>query len=137
MEDILLRFPHVFGAIISNFDDKDLTNSRFVSKTWKNSIDNDRCLQQRIINKLVNANEDGHKKSGHHFDEEESKYWEETNAVVAAAKAKNWEPFLSKAPLEYLKEITKELLDKGFGKRGPNNQYTDMKWWVFTRFYRF
>ena len=112
MDDILLRFPHVFGAIISNFNDKDLTNSRLVSKTWKNSIDNDRCLHQRIIKKLVNAKEAGHNKSGHHFDEEASKYWEETNAVVAAAKAKNWEPFLSKAPLDILKEIKNPLINK-------------------------
>ena len=129
MDDILLRFPHVFGAIISNLNDKDLTNCRLVSKTWKNGIGNNKCLYQRFISKLINSNSNKERAR----DEEEAKYLEETNAVKAASKAKNWKQFLLKAPVDILKEITKGLIVCGFGKHEPG-QEIEMHWWVLTKF---
>ena len=119
MNEILCRFPHVFGAINSNLNDKDLANFRFVSKTWKNSIDNDKCLHQRIINKLVNVKE-ADKESGNIRDEEKAKYWAETNAALAGVKDKNWTSFLTKAPIDVLKEITNGLLRNGFVENKKN-----------------
>ena len=118
MDEILLRFPHIFGAIIGNLDDKDLTNCRLVSKLWKNGIDTDRCLYKGIINKLIlKANSDKENDENiQKFGEEGAKELAEAKAVESAAKAKNWKPFLLKAPLDILMEIPKMLLGLGLGK---------------------
>ena len=123
MGDISLRFPHVFGAIICKLDDKDLTTYRLVSKTWKNSIDNNKCLHLRIINKIISN-------SNSIYGNDKAPKEKEAMAVASAAKAKNWKHFLLKAPIDVLKEISEGLLDYRIEECEPWRGH----WWVLTRF---
>ena len=107
MSDISLRFPHVFGAIIRKLDDKDLATYRLVSKAWKNSIDNNKCLHLRIINKIISN-------SKTIYGNDKAPKEKEAMVVASAAKAKNWKHFLLKAPIDVLKEIIIDFVQHGF-----------------------
>ena len=53
MDELSLRFPHVFQQIVDNLEDKSITNCREVSSLWYFSIDNQRTPWIRGIKKYI------------------------------------------------------------------------------------
>ena len=50
MEKLIERFPHIVEKIFIQLDNKSLTNSREVSKSWQKFIDDKNLPWARIVN---------------------------------------------------------------------------------------
>ena len=83
MDDIWKRFPHIFGTVLGFLDDKSIANSRLVNKTWKDSIENDKTIWNRIISKKL----------------------------IHEENSDSWKHVLDKIPFDHVKEIGKGVLE--------------------------
>ena len=50
MEELIARFSHIAKQIFEQLDNKSLTNSREVSKSWQKFIDDKNLSWARIVN---------------------------------------------------------------------------------------
>ena len=86
MEDLCLRYPHIFEMIISNLNNQTLANCRSVSNQFSVSIENGKILWIRIIQKQISRIQ--------------SKYQKLNRA---------WKIIIDKAPSKVIKELANEL----------------------------
>ena len=86
MEDLCLRYPHIFEKILSNLDNQTLANCRSVSNQFSVSIEDGKILWIRIIQKQISRIQ--------------SKYQKLNRA---------WKIIIDKAPSKVIKELAIEL----------------------------
>ena len=99
MENFTLRFPLMTQKLLEQLDNESLVKSREISRIWKTSLDNNKCMWIRIIKQYVR--QDG--------------------------KFKNsWNAVLTKIPFEIVKELA--LAVKVFFKT-PEAYLNRMKGW--------
>ena len=53
MEEIFSRFPGLCDRILKHLDEKNLAKCRKINYTWKNSIDNEKTIWIRMIQRHV------------------------------------------------------------------------------------
>ena len=86
MEDLCLRYPHIFEMILSNLDNQTLANCRSVSNQFSVSIEDGKILWIRIIQKQISRIQ--------------SKYQKLNRA---------WKIIIDKAPSKVIKELAIKL----------------------------
>ena len=86
MEDLCLRYPHIFEMILSNLDNQTLASCRSVSKQFSVSIEDGKILWIRIIQKQISKIQSKYQKLN-----------------------RSWKVIIDKAPSKVIKELAIEL----------------------------
>ena len=86
MEDLCLRYPHIFEMILFNLDNQTLASCRSVSKQFSVSIEDGKILWIRIIQKQISKIQSKYQKLN-----------------------RSWKIVIDKAPAKVIKELAIEL----------------------------